>query len=233
MRLIKVIDGVLTVATVSLLMYGCSTGSLNSSLSQQSAAINSTAQSIGDHVNNAAGSVKDATDIAKGIPAAAPVLPPLGTAANELAAAQDQVKLLQGQVSAGADQVMKLISKNEQLTTDNADLTTQWNSSWLGGRSWFWIHLIEISVVVIFFALFAAEFFLGWNIHPLTWILTAAPIVGKIAVNATKAAISGVKSAATYVIGWFKPKPAATPATPSVTAVAPVAKATVVATHQG
>lgn len=223
---------IVAIAIIGILafMFGCA-DQLPTQATDQQHAISQTANDIGahaanagTHADNAAGAVKDAQHVASGIPAAAPVVPHLNAASNELDAVKAEINVvrslvagLQGQVTTIADTVKSLTAANGKLAADNEKLTKQWNESWLGGKSWFWIHLIVGVFSVTFVGLFIAEFFFDAPIHPLTWIIMAAPFIAKLLVNVGKGAVGAVSSLVSFVVGFFKKKTTATTSTTTTT----------------
>lgn len=182
-----------------------------------------TAVSEGTHQDKAAVAVDTAKKIAASIPDAAPVVPPLNTASDELAQAKTDNTALKSQITADQTaasaqanlltqanaKIASLTSDNKTLTTKNTALVKQWNDSWFGGRFWFWIHWVEGILSVTAIALFVAEFFFGLNIHPLTWLFEFIPWIAKIADNFLTATISEIESLYAYIKSRFTP-----PATP-------------------
>jgi hypothetical protein len=196
-------------------------------------AVQETTADIGTHVDTARAGAVQATSIAKAIPAAAPVLPPLQIVTNELTAAHDEVVVLNRQVATVSDTSKTLADAKDkaEARAEKAEASaTQWEkkytSQWFAGKFWFWFTTISIIGGVALALLFVAEFALGLNIHPLTWIIKGIPWLVKFLINVIGNVLHSAKSAAAALVASFRHPaalqtvppsgviPAATPAAP-------------------
>lgn len=241
-------DSVLMMATVTMLFYGGCQSHPNNVAVQEQEAMQQTAASEGTHIDNAAGAVGQAQRVATNIPAAAPVLPPLKTASAELTAAHTDNGTLRGQLTHSQSTVQTITDKLTAAEAKVSDLTKQvaawaakWSAAWLGGRSWFWIHVIEGVMGALFLLAFVGEFFLEWPIHPLSWVILAAPYIAKFLIRIVKGIYGEVTTIGANLLGLVSklrtPTTTAKPTSPSVVGVSTNAVTTGVAfgpnAHQG
>lgn len=184
-------------------------------LSEASTQLATVTASADDHVATAQNAVSTGAGIVKGVPAAAAALPPLGTAANELKAARidlrtarDNAADIKSKGDKAAAEAKALAGKaadadasRARAEADAAAEKKRYEGAWIGGRTVFWIRVIIGALSTLFVASFVAEFFFGLNIHPLSWIVMAAPIVAKAATNFVKGGWGEASTIGKYLAG--------------------------------